>query len=127
MSTPAQSRPGRPAGSRRGASVAVVVLMLSVVMLAVIGAVAASGEEAQVGAMRAETARAFYAAESGARVMVKCSTSGQPMPTGGSTLTLGSATCTYVSVPQLGEAGDAFVQGADGTSARRLKVTLSGY
>lgn len=112
---------------RRGASIAVVVIMLAVIVLAVIGAVSASGEEAYVGAMRAETARAFYAAESGARVLVKCSTSGDSMPAAGSTLTLGSASCTYVSVPTLGEPGDGLVQGADGTTARRLKVTLSGY
>jgi hypothetical protein len=59
----------RGRASRRGASVAVVVLMLAVIALAVIGTVGASGEEAYVGAMRAETARAFYAAESGARTV----------------------------------------------------------
>jgi hypothetical protein len=117
--------PGR-AWRRRGSGIAAVVIMLAAMSLAVIGAVAASGSEAQIGAMRAETARAFYAAESGARVVLKCSTSGQAMPTAGSTLTLGSASCTYVSLPALGQPGDALVQGSDGSAARRLKVTLSG-
>jgi hypothetical protein len=103
-----------------------VMIMLAAVNLAVIGAIRASGDEVQVGAMRAETARAFYAAESGARVVLKCSTGGLPMPTAGTSLTLGTSSCTYVSIPAQGQPGDAVLQGADGTAARRLKITLSG-
>jgi hypothetical protein len=100
--------------------------MLAAVNLAVIGAIRASSDEAQVGAMRAETARAFYVAESGARVLIKSTTAGLTMPAADSTLTLGSATCKYVSFPAVGQTGDAIVQGADGTAARRLKVTIAG-
>jgi hypothetical protein len=114
-------------GRRRGAGIAAVVIMLAAVNFAVIGAIRASGDEAQVGAMRAETARAFYAAESGARVVLKCSTGGIGMPTAGTSLTLGSASCTYVSLPTVGQPGDALVQGGDGTAARRLKLSLTGY
>src|SRR5438045_6326146 len=124
MRTHAAHRRGRFTGARRGAGIAAVVVMLAVVNFAVIGAIRASGDEAQVGAMRAETARAFYAAESGARVLIKSSTAGLTMPAAGSTLTLGNASCTYVSFPAVGQTGDAIVQGADGTAARRLKVTL---
>src|SRR5689334_23328441 len=93
--------------TRRGGGTAVVLIMLAVINFAVIGAIRASSDEAQVGAMRAETARAFYAAESGARVVLKCTTAGITMPGAGTTLTLGSATCTYVSMPALGQPGDA--------------------
>lgn len=113
-------------GRRRGGGIAAVVIMLAAVNFAVIGAIQASGDEAQVGAMRAETARAFYLAESGGRVVLKCSTGGLTMPTAGSALTLGSASCAYVSLPTAGQPGDAIVQGGDGTAARRLKITLIG-
>ena len=110
---------------RRGGGIAVVLILLAVVNLAVIGAIRASGDEAQVGAMRAETSRAFFAAESGARVVLKCSTAGLTLPTAGTSLTLAPATCTYVSMPLLGQPGDAILQGQDGTAARRVKVTVS--
>jgi MSHA biogenesis protein MshP len=113
-------------GRRRGAGIAAVMIMLAAISLAVMGAISASGDEAQVGAMRAETARAFYAAESGARVALKCSTGGLTLPTVGTSLTLGTAACDYVSLPAAGQPGDATVQGHDGTAARRLRVTLSG-
>jgi hypothetical protein len=111
---------------RRGSGIAAVVIMLAAVNFAVIGAIQASGDEAQVGAMRAETARAFYLAESGGRVVLKCSTGGVTMPSTGSSLTLGSASCTYVTLPSPGQPGDAILQGGDGTAARRLKITLVG-
>ena len=126
MKTTAKQILKRFKGSRRGSGIAAVVILLAVVNLAVIGAIRASGDEAEVGAMRAETARAFYAAESGARVILKCSSSSLPMPAAGTTLTLGSSSCKYVSFPPAGQSGDAVLQGQDGTAARRLKITVSG-
>jgi Tfp pilus assembly protein PilX len=121
------TRRSKPAPRRRGGGIVAIIILLAAVNLAVIGAISASGDEAQIGAMRAETARAFYVAESGARVLIKTSTAGLTMPAPGSTLTLGNASCTYVSFPAAGQAGDAIVQGVDGTAARRLKFTLSGF
>ena len=112
--------------ARRGVGVAVVVIMLVIINIAVVGAVRASGEESQVGAMRAETARAFYVAESAGRVVLKCSMLNTTLPAAGSTLTLGSASANYVSVPASGQPGDAIIQGSDGTADRRVKVTLAG-
>jgi hypothetical protein len=121
-------RGSRAAGGRRqGAGVAAMIVMMAVINLAVVGAISASGDEAQIGAMRAETARAFYAAESGARVVVKLSSEGLALPAAGDTLSLGTARATYVTVPASGLPGDALIQGRDGTSARRLKVTLSDF
>jgi hypothetical protein len=111
---------------RKGAAAATLLVMLAVVNLAVIGAIAASGDEAQVGAMRAETCRAFYAAESGARVVIKLTSENLTLPAAGSTLSLGgSATATYISLPAMGQPGEAVVQGTDGNSSRRIRVTLS--
>ena len=110
---------------RRGCGIAAVVIMLAAVNMAVIGSVNASASEAQVGALRAETARAFYAAESGGRIILKCNNQGLALPAAGSTLTLGQATVTYVTIPPANTSGDAVVRGADGTTTRRLKITLS--
>lgn len=110
---------------RRGCGIAAVVIMLAAINLAVIGSVNASGTEAQTGALRAETARAFYAAESGGRIVIKCNNQGLALPTVGSTLALGAATVTYVSLPAANAPGDAVIRGADGTTTRRLKITLS--
>jgi len=110
---------------RRGCGIAAVVIMLAAINLAVIGSVNASGTEAQTGALRAETARAFYAAESGGRIIIKCNNQGLALPAVNSTLTMGQATVTYVSLPAANSPGDAVVRGADGTTTRRLKITLS--
>jgi hypothetical protein len=110
---------------RKGCGIAAVVILLAAINLAVIGGVNASANEAQVGALRAETARAFYAAESGGRVLVKCSNQGLALPAANSTLSLGAATVTYVSLPAAGTAGDAVLRAADGTTTRRLKITLT--
>ncbi|MFZ4574429.1 MAG: hypothetical protein ACOYN0_08535 [Phycisphaerales bacterium] len=52
-------------GGRRGMGIAAVILLLAMLNIAVIGSVASSGDETQVGAMQVKTAQAFYAAESG--------------------------------------------------------------
>jgi hypothetical protein len=110
---------------RRGCGIAAIVIMLAAINLAVIGSVNASGTEAQTGALRAETARAFYAAESGGRIVIKCNNKGLALPVAGSTLAMGQATVTYVSLPPANTAGDAVVRAIDGTTTRRLKITLA--
>jgi Tfp pilus assembly protein PilX len=111
--------------ARRGCGIAAIVIMLAAINLAVLGSVSASADEAKIGALRAETARAFYAAESGARVVLKCSNQGLTPPAASSTLVLGPATITYISLPAAGAAGDAMIKADDGTTTRRLKVTVS--
>jgi hypothetical protein len=119
-----RQREQRSGVGRRGCGIAAVVIMLAAINMAVIGSVSASGSESQVGALRAETARAFYAAESGGRIVIKCNNQGLTLPAANSTLTLGQATVTYVTLPAANTTGDAVIKGADGTTTRRLKITL---
>ncbi len=114
-----------PRNARRGCGIAAVVIMLAAINLTVMGSVSASGAESQVGALRVETARAFYAAESAARVVIKCNNAGIALPAAGATLSMAPATATYVSMPVAGNAGDAIIRGSEGTTTRQLKVTLS--
>ncbi len=110
---------------RRGCGIAAIVLMLAAINMAVIGSVSASGSEAHVSALRIETARAFYAAESGGRVVIKCTNQGLTLPAAGSTLSLGPATATYVSMPAAGQTGDAVIRGGDGNTTRRLRISVT--
>ncbi len=110
--------------SRRGMGIAAVVLLLAVINIAAIGSVVASGDEAEVGAMQVKTAQAFYAAESGAVIIVRCTNAGLTMPVAGAEITLGDATLSFTQVPTAGAAGEAIVDGVSGPSVRRVKVTL---
>lgn len=111
--------------TRRGCGIAAVVLMLAAINLAVMGSVSASGSEAHVSALRIQTARAFYAAESAARVVIKCTNQGLPLPAANSTLTLGPASATYLSMPAAGQTGDAVIRASDGDTNRRLRVSVT--
>lgn len=119
-------KPARRAGGawRRGAGIAVIVVMLAIINIAVIGSVAASGDESQVGAMRLETIRAFYAAESGAVVTVRLTMQGLELPPAGSELAMSNATVAFEQMPVTGEAGDAVIIGHSGIAQRRVKITL---
>lgn len=112
---------------RRGCGIAAVVLMLAAINLAVMGSVSASGSEVHVSALRIETARAFYAAESAARVVIKCTNEGIALPAANSTLSLGPATATYFSIPIPGETGDAVIHASDGNTTRRLRVSVTPF
>jgi hypothetical protein len=114
----------RVRGARRGMGIAVVVVMLAIVNIAVLGAVAASGEEANLGAMRLETTRAFYAAESGAMVVVRQLREGVEAPQAGTSLSFASARVEFERVPRVGEGGEAIVIGTSGFARRRVVVTI---
>lgn len=109
---------------RRGAGVAVVVIMMAILNIAVVGSIAASGDESHLGAMRLESARAFYAAESGGIVVVKLLKESLPLPTAGTTLTLSNSTVTFESVPAPGAGGDVVLIGRSGFAERRVRITL---
>ncbi|MDX2133021.1 MAG: hypothetical protein SFY69_13310 [Planctomycetota bacterium] len=108
----------------RGASVAAVIVMLAIINFAVLGAVRASADDVHVGAMRLETLRAFYAAESGAIVAVRLAGEGLAPPGAGSVLTFADAEATVERAPGAGEPGDVVILGRSGLGQRRVVVTL---
>jgi Tfp pilus assembly protein PilX len=123
----------KPRGShiarkRRGGVLPVVVLMLAVVSIVALNVIDTAGRETELGAMRVETARAFYAAESGLIAAARLRQDGLTLPAQGTTLTLpagvaGSAQATYVSMPALGAtSGSIRVVGQSGLGQRRLEL-----
>ncbi len=115
---------GRARTWRRGAGIAVIVVMLAILNIAVLGSVAASGDESHVGAMRLETIRAFYAAESGAVITVRLTMQGLELPGPGDTLEVSYASVEFEQVPATGQAGDIVIIGRSGTAQRRVRVTV---
>jgi Tfp pilus assembly protein PilX len=110
---------------RRGFAVLAVVVVLAVVHLAVMGSVAASGNESVVGAMRVESTRAFYAAESGATIALRLTNRRLALPAPGTSVSLGVSAVRVVSAPPTGEAGEVVVIGASGEGQRKVRVTLA--
>lgn len=117
-------RDRRLPSARRGVGIAAVVIVLAALNLAVLGAVRATSDETHLGALRVETLRALYAAESAARIAVRCAADSEPFPEAGSTRTLGTATMQFVILPDEGGVGDIVVLGRSGFAVRRLSITI---
>ncbi len=113
----------RPKAASRGATVAAMIVVLALINLAVIGAIRSTGDEAQIGALRVETVRAFYAAESGATIAVRSLIAGWTPPTDGTVVSLGNAEAEFVFVPA-GGVGVLVVEGRSGFGRRRISLEL---
>ena len=107
---------------RRGAIVAAVVIMLAMLHVVVIGVVFSGGDESQVAVLRVETARAFYAAESGARVLVRTLHDDGELPGEGDELGLDESVVRFVSIPD--GAGEYVVEGVSGFGRRRVSLEV---
>lgn len=109
--------------SRRGAGVAAVVLMLVLLNLSILGVVGASGDDLSLAAMRLESCRAFYAAESGGAIATRLICDGQSAPVG-TTLAIPHAQVEFLSAPLAAEAGTIVVVGLSGDSRRQIEIEL---
>ncbi len=115
-----------PLATRRhgGVALAVVIVVLAMLNLVVMGSVRPAGDEVVLGAMRAETTRAFYAAESGAFIAVRAVVGGLEPPPTGSEQAVGVATVLFVALPPTGEVGEIVVEGRSGEARRRLNLLV---
>lgn len=111
-----------PKKSRRAAALVMVVLLLAGVNLAVMSSVAGSGDDARVASLRADTARAFYAAESGAALLVSEFNAGRTIPTG--TTNLGGGAAVSITVTAAAAPFDAVIIGTAGAATRRLELRV---
>ncbi len=109
---------------RRGAGLAAVILLLAVLNIAALGVLAAGADEADLSASRAQTVRAFYAAESGGVAVLKLTQINGTLPAAGATLNLGTATATYTQVPSAVTGGILKVTGESGLARRRIEVVF---
>lgn len=109
---------------RRGVAVAALVVLLAIVNLAVLGVLRTGGDESETALSRLEGARAFYASESGARVVLRKLRDNDALPAPGSVLSLGSASVRYISAPATNTPGDVVVEGSSGGAQRRNVITI---
>jgi len=110
--------------SRRGAGIAAVIVMLAILNLVIVGSIAPAADEASTQALRVDTMRAIYAADSGGMVVAKLANVNGTPPTTGSTVSLTGATIKYVQVPGAGLAGTATIVGSSGSATRRVRVVI---
>lgn len=107
---------------RRGSALVVVVVVLAILGIAVAGAVTPLIYEAEAVSLRVETTRAFYAAESGAAVIVQAEIGGVDSPSAGDTVVIDGSVIRYIQIPSGGS--NAIVEGTSGSAVRRIELAF---
>ncbi|MFM9957165.1 MAG: PilX N-terminal domain-containing pilus assembly protein [Phycisphaerales bacterium] len=107
---------------RRAAALVMTVLMLAGINLAVVSAVTGGGDDARLASTRADTERAFYAAESGAALVVGEYAAGRSVPTGTRTIAGGASVTITASAPSAPM--DVVIIGAFGQAQRRVEISI---
>lgn len=108
---------------RRGAGIAAIVLMLVVMNLAILGVMSGSGDDLSLAALRLESCRAFYAAESGGVIVARLSLDGRILPVG-TAIEIPHASVAFISAPLASQPGTVVVEGLSGDARRRLAIEL---
>jgi hypothetical protein len=114
----------------RGSVMAVVLVVMSVLGLVVAGSVQPLAQEADLAAVRVETTRAFFAAESGVAVVIGMLNAGLEPPEAGTTTAMGRQAFRFIEVPQGGAGGDGgvvgdvVIEGVSGLATRRVLLTI---
>lgn len=116
---------GSPVCSR-GTTIALAVVILAMIQLLIIGVLMASGDESEVRGLRVQTARAFFAAESGVVIAARAMTDNTGVPAEGAQVSLPDAQIEFVTTPaSTGGSGadeELVVQGLSAAAVRRLRV-----
>lgn len=107
---------------RRAVAVASAVIILSIVNLAIIGIAVGTRDDAVIAAQKADTARAFYSAENGLRVIAGEIGAGSDVPEGTLTLVGGFS----VEITVLDDSGPVMVEvrGRAGSATRVIGAAL---
>jgi len=114
--------PTKTTARRRGSVLAVLVVVLALMGLVVVGVVRPLRDEASIAALRVETTRAFYAAESGAIVVMQGSLGATPLPVSGDETAMLGQTVRFTQVPEA--PGIAIVEGLSGDATRRVELMI---
>lgn len=118
----ASARPVRRVRSRRAAALVMAVLMLAAINLAVVSSVSGGGDDARLASTRADTARAFYAAESGVALVMGEYQAGRTIPTG--TITIASETTVAITTSTATAPMDVVIIGRYGQAQRRVELRV---
>lgn len=106
---------------RRGIILVVIVVVMAILSLVVAGSIRPVRDESEIAMLRVETTRAFYAAESGAFIIMNAVMGNTEMPDEGSVINVNGQTIQFVQLPD--EDSDAIVEGASGDAVRRIQLT----
>lgn len=106
---------------RRGIVLVVIVVVMSILSLVVAGSIRPVRDESELAALRIETTRAFYAAESGAFIVMNAVMGSIDMPDEGTALNLGGQRIKFVQVPDASSI--AVIEGSSGDAVRRIELT----
>jgi hypothetical protein len=101
---------------------AVVLVVMAVLGLVIAGSVQPLSQEADLAAVRVETTRAFFAAESGVAVVIGLANAGLELPAAGDETRIGLQTVRFIEVPD--GAGELVIEGASGLATRRVQLTI---
>ncbi len=110
--------------TRRGAVLAMVIVMLSLLQLTVISSVKGTTDDTDEAVLRVQTLRAFYASESGALIALAEDLRGNTPPGTGDTLALPNATATFLETPWDDGNNILEVEGQADAAHRRIQVGL---
>ncbi len=112
----------QPSGlTRRGTVLVAIVIVMAILSLVIAGAVRPVRDESDLATLRVETTRAFYAAESGAVIMMNAVIGRAAMPNSGDRIMLNGQTVVFVQVPDA--QGIGIVEGISGDATRRIEFT----
>lgn len=100
----------------------VLVVLMSMATLLVVSSVRPAADDAYTAVLRVETARAFYAAESGLQILLRRASAGEALPEEGESLDLGSAAVRFVAVPT--DTGEVVIEGSSGAARRRIRIEM---
>lgn len=117
---PAPPLPRSP--HRRGVVIVLTLVAIVALGLAVAGSFEPLAHEAETAAGRVESARAFYAAESGALIALGALAHAGPIPEPGDEIALPFQTVRFLEVPA--GAGDLVTEGVSGAAARRVRLQI---
>lgn len=109
---------------RRGATVAAVVVILSVVNVGVLLLAATAGEDESLRALRVESLRALYAAEAGLTQVVAGELMNEPAYERGQQIAAAGGVATVVERPE-GGSGSVVVIGRAGAAERAVVASMN--
>ncbi len=110
--------------SRRGAVLAMVIVMLALLQLTVISSVRGTTDDTDEVVLRIQTLRAFYASESGALIALAEDLRGNTPPGTGDTLELPNAAATFLETPWDDGNDTLEVEGQADIARRRIRISL---
>jgi hypothetical protein len=115
---------GESARTRRGAAIAVVVVMLAMLQIAALSMLTGGADDAEEVVLRVQTLRAFYAGESGAAMALGDALRGLPPPSAGTVIELPGASVELLETPWDGAGASLVVEGRSVSARRRFEIRL---